>query len=155
MKFISLSYQQWEKYRRPILDFVKRYDKSTEQQTYKKLFKMKKHHLHEPGTCIKIALWEGKVIALAALTNYGTTFSTLLISPKYIHTQIQANLISSLKDELGVCYQKIRYDDETMIKTVIQAGLVCFAYTNDCNGHTHLWFGGGHWHSNDISEKEA
>jgi hypothetical protein len=122
---------------------------------YTWLFQLKKHHLHQPGTSIHIALWEGKIIAVAAVSDYGTTHSAFIIAPKYLQTQIQINLFTSLIDELGVCYTKIQYDDKQKIKLALQAGLVCFAYLKGENDQIDLWFGGGHWHINDITEKEA
>ncbi|WP_088102699.1 hypothetical protein [Halalkalibacter urbisdiaboli] len=154
MNLITISVNTWEKYRRPVMDFVKRYDTS-EQRVYKRLFRMRKHHLNEPGTCLKVVYWEGKIIAVAAVTNYGISFSTLLVSPKYRHSHIQTTLLSSFVDDLGVCYQKIRYDDEVAIKMALQAGLVCFSYIKGNEESVYLWFGGGHWHSDDVTEKEA
>ncbi|WP_100406526.1 hypothetical protein [Bacillus solitudinis] len=153
MKIVTISYENWEKYRRPILNFVKRYDKSASQYVYKKLFKMKKHHLHEPGTCIKLTFWEGKIIAFAAVINYGTTFSSVLLSPRFKNTHLKTTLFASLIDELGVCYQKISYNDKETIKMALQAHLVCFSYTKTQDDQIYLWFGGGHWHSDDITQE--
>ncbi|GAE35658.1 hypothetical protein [Halalkalibacter akibai] len=155
MKIVSLKSHQWEQYRRPILNFVKRYDHCDVKSTYSWLFHFKKHDLLEPGTSIQLALWEGKIIAVAAVSDYGTTHSTIVVSPRYLPTQVQVNLYNSLLDELGVCYTKIRYDDQTKIKFALQAGLVCFAYLKGEENEIYLWFGGGHWHTTDITEKEA
>ncbi|MFC0473716.1 hypothetical protein ACFFHM_25190 [Halalkalibacter kiskunsagensis] len=155
MKIISLKSRHWEQYRRPILNFVKRYDKTMADSCYSWLFQLKKHHLHQPGTSIQLALWEGKIIAVAVVSDYGTTNSAFIIAPKYSQTQIQINLFTSLINELGVCYTKIHYDDKQKIKFALQAGLVCFAYLKAENDQIHFWFGGGHWHTNDITEKEA
>ncbi|MCL7747021.1 MULTISPECIES: hypothetical protein [Halalkalibacter] len=155
MKIISLRSRQWEQYRRPILNFVKRHDKDEVSSCYSWLFKLKKHHLHQPGTCIKLALWDGKIIAVAAVSDYGTTHSAFIIAPNYSQTEIQINLFTSLINDLGVCYTKIRYDDKQKIKYALQAGLVCFAYLRGDKDQIYLWFGGGHWHTDDITEKEA
>jgi hypothetical protein len=155
MKIISLKSHQWEQYRRPILNFVKRYDQCHSKSTYSWLFHFKKHHLHQPGTSIQLALWEGKIIAVAAVSDYGTTHSTIVVSPKYLQTQVQINLYTSLIDELGVCYTKIKYNDQQKMKSALQGGLVCFAYLIGNEDEVYLWFGGGHWHKNDITEKEA
>ncbi|ARK29151.1 hypothetical protein [Halalkalibacter krulwichiae] len=155
MKIISLKNQQWEKYRRSILNFVKRYDACSDKSNYSWLFHFNKSYLDQPGTSIQVALWEGKIIAVAAVCDYGTTHSTLIVSPKYTKTQVQINLYRSLIDELGVCYTKIKYDDQLKIKYALRAGLVCFAYVKNTLDETFLWFGGGHWHTNDITEKEA
>ena len=155
MNIISLTQEQWEKYRRPLFRFVKRYDKAVNQPACTWLFQLKNHHLNQPGTSIQLVLWEGKIIAVAAVCDYGTTHSLVLIAPKYKNTQIQVNLLTSLINELGVCYTRIRYDDESSIKYALQAGLVCFTYMRGQDNHVYLWFGGGHWHSNDVTEKEA
>lgn len=155
MKMVSLKSEQWEQYRRPILNFVKRYDPCGLKSNYSWLFQLKKHHLHHPGTSIQLAFWEGKIIALAAVSDYGTTHSTSIIAPKFLQTEVPVSLLTSLIDELGVCYTKIHYDDKQKIKFALQAGLVCFAYLKGNQDDIYLWFGGGHWHTTDITEKEA
>lgn len=155
MKLISLSDDQWEKYRRPLLQFVKRYDSCQKRSTHKWLFHLKGQNLTQPGTSIQLALWEGKIVAVAAVSDYGTTYSSILVSPRYAHTQIQTRLFISLLDELGVCYTKIRYDQEQKIKVALEAGLVCFAYVEGTDGDAYLWFGGGHWDTRDVIEQEA
>jgi hypothetical protein len=155
MKIVSLSYDNWEKYRRPLIRFSKRYDKSARQSIYSWIFQLKKHHIEDAGTSIKIALWEGKIIACSVVSHYGSKLSSMLISPKYKQTHLLANLTEATLQDLGVLYRRIRYNDEAGIKLALQAGLVCFSYLEDRDGQVYLWFGGGHWHSDDISEKEA
>ncbi|NEU31489.1 hypothetical protein GN156_12015 [bacterium LRH843] len=155
MNIISLSQSQWEKYRRPLLRFIKRFDKSANTTTYNWLFQLKGHHLNQPGTSIQLVIWNGKIIAVAAVCDFGTTHSLILLEPKYQKTHIKVTLLTLLIQELGVCYTKIRYDNEDDIKSSLQAGLVCFAYIKGIDDLMYLWFGGGHWHANDVIEHEA
>lgn len=155
LKIITINYHNWEKYRRPLIRFTKRYDKAPKQPIHSYVFHLKKHHIEEAGNSIKIALWEGKIIACSVVVNFGTKLSAVLLAPKYKHTHIQRSLIESSMQDLGVMYKKIKYNDEAGIKMALQSGLVCFTYIHESDGQVYLWFGGGHWHSDDISEKEA
>ncbi|WP_100371898.1 hypothetical protein [Bacillus sp. FJAT-45037] len=155
MKIVTISYENWEKYRRPLLRFSKRFDKTPSKCVYSWIFQLKKHHIEEPGTSIKLALWDGKIIAVSAVASYGSSLSEIVLSPHYQHTHVLSSLIQAVMQDLGVLYKKIRYNHEKSIKQALQSGLVCFSYAEGADGYVYLWFGGGHWHSDDISEKEA
>lgn len=153
MKMIDVSVQNWEKYRHPIIQFVKRYDKQN-RELYRWIFQLRKHKLSQPGTKIKLALWDGKIIALYAFLNYGTTESIFLISPNYEQTHIGTSILKDIISDLGVCYLCLPYSQPTLLKIALNAGMVAFAYTTQEQGMK-LWLGGGQWNINDISEKEA
>ncbi|WP_096201501.1 GNAT family N-acetyltransferase [Bacillus sp. FJAT-45350] len=150
MKTINVEVKTWEKYRRPLLNFVKRYDKNVDW-----IFKLRRHHLSQTGTIIKLALWEGKIIAAFAFLDYGTKESLFIISPSYQNTHIGTKLLKEVIHELGVCYTKLPYEQAALLKTALLSGMVAFNYTVDNNGSMLLWLGGGQWHIDDISEQEA
>ncbi len=155
MKTICITVKNWEKYRRPLTNFVKRYEKKYGEH-YSWIYHLRKHQLNNLGTKVKIALWEGKVVAVFAFLNYGTTDSLILISPSYQQTHIGVTLLKGIIEELGVCYTKLSYEQPALIKLALNAGMVAFAYTSEMEDQKmKLWLGGGQWHINDINEKEA
>ncbi|MBU8905425.1 hypothetical protein [Desertibacillus haloalkaliphilus] len=154
MNIVTITADNWEKYRRPIWQFVKRYQQeNANSDSSRWLFQLRRHHFNRPGTSIKLVLWDGKMIALMACSNYGTTNSTFIVHPTYQRTHIVLNILKEMKEELGVCYTKIKYDHIHIVKMALQAGFAAIGYA-DSHEKVSLWFAGGHWHKNDIFERE-
>ena len=153
MKIVRITPNNLEKYRHVILPFVKRNCKNV--NNYRWLYQLKKHHLNQNGTAVIIVLWEGKVISLYALSEYGTKTSILINSPQYEHPHIVTKLLKKMRDELGVCYLKLNINSHEQIKMALNSGYVSFCYTTNELDDIYLWFGAGQWHVNDVIEKEA
>lgn len=153
MKIVYVTPQNLEKYRHVMLPFVKRF--STDLESYKWLYHLKRHQLNQRGTNIILALWEGKIIAIYAVSEFGTKYSIFLLSPQYRYPHIGTKLLELMKEELGVSYLKLDITNTDLIKMALNAGYVCFSYISTENGSLKLWFGGGTWDSNDIIEPEV
>lgn len=153
MKIIQLTPTNLEKYRHALLPFVKRYCKNV--NSYRWIYQLRKHHLNKSGTEVILALWEGKVISIYALSEYGTKNSLFLISPQYEDAHIGTKLLEKMRNQLGVCYLKINIKAPEQIKMALNAGYVSFSYEIKENEDIFLWFGAGQWHINDITPKEA
>ncbi|WP_062050567.1 hypothetical protein [Bacillus sp. JCM 19034] len=149
MKIIEITPNLWEKYRWPLLLFIRRYEKGTDHSLYRWLFHLKKNDINKPGTCISLAFWEGQMIGATIISRYGIHLSELILLPAFLHKHFHKRLIDSIIDRLGVFYTKVRYNDEKMIKTALESGLVCFSYEQKQNTN-YLWFGGGHWNIEDV-----
>lgn len=91
VKIIHITSHTLEKYRRVMLSFVKRYAKN--ENSYKWLFHIKRQHLQTGRTKIILALWDGKIIALLALSNNGNDRAILLLSPQYQYHTVAAKLL--------------------------------------------------------------
>ncbi|UOE95468.1 hypothetical protein [Alkalihalobacillus sp. LMS39] len=154
MRIVTVTPDNWEKYGRVLLQFVKRYErKAKKPNCYRWMYHLRKHHLVQRGNSIKLAFWDGKLVAVFAVVEYGTKESVLLIAPNYKETSIGSILLENMKSDLSVCYYKIPSDATAFIKAAIDAGYVAFRYAQE-QGQTMLWFGGGHWHSSDIVDDE-
>ncbi|MGO4887512.1 hypothetical protein ACJ2A9_07140 [Anaerobacillus sp. MEB173] len=156
MQFIKIDKNNWSKYRTSILQFVKCHGEFEHtSESYAWLFQLKKDDLDEPGTILHIVLWDGKIIAIAALEQYGLQFSIFIVSPQYRKTDVIIMLYKEISSRVGVYYTKIDYKDIDKIMMALKAGLVSFTYEKTTTGQIALWFGSGHWHSSDIDEKEV
>ncbi|WP_078552597.1 hypothetical protein [Bacillus alkalicellulosilyticus] len=156
MRIIDLTPDNWEKYGRVFLQFVKRYEKRYESDhCFSWLYHLRKSHLCKPGNAVKISYWDGKIIAAFALSDYGKKNSVMLIAPNYEQTAIGSKLIKAMKKDLGVCYLKISYRSPLLVKTALNAGLVGLGYSHKKCGDLLLWFGGGNWNLQDIAKQEA
>lgn len=67
-------------------------------------------------------------------------------------TDIGIRLYKEMNSQLGVYYTKIDYDQVDSIKMALKAGLVSFAYETAPSGKLSLWFGSGHWYTEDVKE---
>lgn len=149
MKIIEITPKLWEKYRWPLLLFVRRFENGTDHSLYSWLFHLNKKDIQQPGTCLSLALWEGQLIGATIISRYGIQHSEIILLPIFLHRPIQKRLIDSIIDRIGVFYTKVKYNDEKAIKTALEAGLVCFSYEQQ-HDTSYLWFGGGHWNLDDV-----
>lgn len=151
MKIITVTANNLEKYRSSLLCFVKRYQKE-EKNSFRWLFQIRRHHLNNQGTNIKLCIWDGKIIAIFAVKDYGTKDSLFILAPNYYYPNVGCKILEEMKTDLSVCYMKINYTETELIKMALNAGFASLAYSVEQDGTLYLWFGGGQWDKNDLSQ---
>lgn len=151
LKIVHISPQNFEKYRHPMLAFVRRY--ADDVNSYKWLFQLKRQQLEHYTTKIILALWNGKIIAILALSNFGIDHSIFLIAPQYKYPLIGMKLLEIAKKELTESYIVINMNEQKLIKMAHEAGYVSFYGKPKNHDKMYLQFRRNPQHKDEKQEK--
>lgn len=151
MKILHLNYLKVEKYRKNIVNFIKKNgDRRITKEAINWVSKAGQQDIDREGTILLACMDMNKVVGVLIAADYGREESFIVVHKGYRNQNIAKTMVKECIQNVGKIYGRIAVDNTPSLKVCLDNDMVAFHLFEGPTGKPTLWLGGGNWTKEDV-----
>ncbi|WP_202081375.1 GNAT family N-acetyltransferase [Caldalkalibacillus salinus] len=147
----NLTGHQVEKYKKKIVDFIKRHgDKRITREAIQWVRQTNAAQVAQDGTVLMCALDQNKVVGVLIAVDYGMMESFIVVHRQYRNQHVAKQMVKEVVSSMGKIYGRVAMDNAPSLKVCLDNDMVAFHLFEGPTGKPTLWLGGGNWSKEDV-----